>query len=566
MPFITANNGPDAGRQYDLDVPKSIVGRHPDCEIVVDVGAVSRQHAQIVADGKKFFVEDLQSRNGTYLNDQIIQGRQPLRDGDMLRVCDVAFTFHSDDSAAVEGITTDNAIGKTVAEIGRETVIVDDDDDTDGGSTIMSKLDVSSSHGRIHFSASPEVKLDALIEITRSLGKALSLDDVLPNVLESLFKIFVQADRGFIVMETPAGQLIPMWTKVRRQESEDTIRISRTIVRQVMESKEAILSADAASDERFEMSQSIADFRIRSMMCAPLMDTEGRALGVLQVDTLDQRKRFQQEDLEVLASVAAQAGIAVDNAQLHENALKQHELQRDLELAHEVQRGFLPDKPPQLEAYNFFNYYQPANHVGGDYFDYIPLPDGRVAVIVADVVGHGIAAALLMAKLAAEARFQLASEASPSIAVNNLNDAISNLQLDRFITMIMAVFEPTTHEVTIVNSGHMAPLYRQQDGSISEPGEACAGLPLGILAGHEYGNEKITLAPGETLTMYTDGINECCNANGDQYGIDRLRKHVAAASDGVPGSIGKTIVDDCRAYLGDGTQDDDMCLVSFGRA
>ena len=226
----------------------------------------------------------------------------------------------------------------------------------------MSKLDVSSSsRGGLHVSASAEVKLAAMVEITQSLGRALALDEVLPQVLKSLFKIFVQADRGFIVLQTPDGKLIPRWVRLRREDANDTLRISRTIIRHVMESKEAILSADAASDERFEMSQSIADFRIRSMMCAPLLDNEGNAFGALQIDTLDQRQRFTKEDLELLVSTASQAAIAIQNAQLHEQALKQREMERDMQLASEVQHGFLPDQRPELPGYEFFDYYQPAD-------------------------------------------------------------------------------------------------------------------------------------------------------------------------------------------------------------
>ncbi len=562
MAYVTANNGPDAGGRYELSDKPSILGRHPDCEIVVDAGAVSRQHAQICADGTSFYIEDLQSRNGTYVNDQMIEGRRVLTDGDQLRVCDVAFTFHGGERGQLGDVTKDEST-KTVNANPRETILIDDDGDS-SGSTIMSKLDVLSSHGRIQLTASPEVKLDALIEITQALAKALSLDEVLPGVLNSLFKIFVQADRGFIVMRRD-DELVPMWTKVRRPDSDSTLRISRTIVRQVMETKEAILSADAASDERFEMSQSIADFRIRSMMCAPLLDSEGNALGVLQIDTLDQRKRFQQQDLEVLASVASQAGIGIDNARLHDESLKQIELQRDLEVAHEVQRGFLPDKPPALDGYQFFNYYEPANHVGGDYFDYITLPDGRVAIIVADVVGHGIAAALLMAKMASEARYCLASESDVGAATVRLNEAITGLNLDRFITMVLAVLDPETHEVTVANAGHMAPLYRLQDGSLEEPGEHLAGVPLGIMSGMEYNTCTFTVSPGESFTMYTDGINECSNPDGDMYGIDRLREHIRQRSNGSLDSLGKIIIDDVRSYLGGRPQDDDMCLVCVGR-
>ncbi|MEQ8784932.1 MAG: SpoIIE family protein phosphatase [Pirellulaceae bacterium] len=566
MAYLTANNGPDQGRRYELRLPNSLVGRHPDCAIHVDVGAVSRQHAQIVRDGKDFYVEDLKSRNGTFVNDERVEGRLKLNSGDQLRVCDVAFTFSSEQppqghgaGLAIPATNTKPGVGP-----GMGTVFIDDADQ-ESSSTIMSKLDVSSHHGRVQLSASPEAKLDALLEITRSLGKALALDEVLPQVLNSLFKIFVQADRGFIVMRTDDGRLIPMWTKVRRENAEDTIRISRTIVSQVMETQEAILSADAATDSRFEMSQSIADFRIRSMMCAPLVDSEGHSMGVLQIDTLDQRKRFQSEDLEVLASVASQAGIAIHAAQMHENALKQRAVERDLEVAHEVQRGFLPETPPDIAGYKFYDYYEPANHVGGDYYDYIRLPDGRIGVIVADVVGHGIAAALLMAKLSAEARYSLASEEDVATAVIKLNDAMCRLGLDRFVTMIVTVLNPTTHEVTIVNAGHMAPMLRHADGTVSEPGESLAGLPLGISAGLEYEQLTVKIAPGETVTMYTDGVNESMSAAGGMYGIDRIRKHVSDSKTAEPGELGQVIIDDVRRFLLGAQQDDDMCLVCYGR-
>jgi serine phosphatase RsbU (regulator of sigma subunit) len=564
MAYLTANNGPDAGRRYELKAPLSLVGRHPDCQIHVDVGAVSRQHAQIVREGREFFIEDLKSRNGTFVNDKKVEGRLKLGHGDQLRVCDVAFTFSAELPPGSPPITSGGGAKTAVSPV-MGTVFIDDAEQ-DSSSTIMSKLDVSSHHGRVQLAASPEVKLNALLEITRSLGKALALDEVLPQVLNSLFKIFVQADRGFIVMKTDDGRLIPMWTKMRRENSDDTIRISRTIVNQVMESQEAILSADAATDTRFEMSQSIADFRIRSMMCAPLVNSEGKSMGVLQIDTLDQRKRFQTEDLEVLASVAAQAGIAIHAAQMHENALKQRAVERDLEVAHEVQRGFLPEHPPAVDGYQFYDYYEPANHVGGDYYDYIRLPDGRVAVIVADVVGHGIAAALLMAKLSAESRYSLASEEHVAKAVITLNDGMSRLGLDRFVTMIVTVLDPRTHEVTIVNAGHMAPLLRRADGGVEEPGEDLAGLPLGITAGLEYQQLKIKVEPGEMIVMYTDGVNESMNAEGEMYGIDRMRQIAAAAADSDPQKLGQAIIDDVGRFLKNAQQDDDMCLVCYGRA
>jgi len=312
------------------------------------------------------------------------------------------------------------------------------------------------------------------------------------------------------------------------------------------------------------MSQSIAELRIRSMMCAPLLDSEGNPLGVLQVDTLDQRKRFQPEDLEVLTTVAIQAGIAVHNAQLHESALKRKELEQDLELAKEVQKAFLPQTQPQLPGYEFFDFYRPMIFVGGDYYDYITLPDGRTAVIVADVVGHGIAAAMMMAKVSAEAKFCLASESHPATAVTMLNSRLSAMQVERFVTFVAVVLDPIKHEATIVNCGHMAPIWRRSGTAIEEPGDDLVGLPLGIMEDLKYRQKTISLEAGDVLAMYTDGINEAMNPKGQQYTIERIRNHVRNGGSQLQ-AIGETIVDEVLAHVGSGSQTDDMCLVLLQR-
>ena len=162
------------------------------------------------------------------------------------------------------------------------------------------------------------------------------------------------------------------------------------------------------------MAESIVDFHIRSMICAPLVDRDGNSLGVIQLDTLDPRNRFKKDDLDVLVSVACQAAFAVENAQLHEAAMHDQAIRRELAVAHEVQRGFLPSAAPRIPEYDFFEFYEPANQLGGDYYDYVELPGGRLAVVVADVSGKGISASLLMAKLSAETRYCLASEPSPA--------------------------------------------------------------------------------------------------------------------------------------------------------
>ncbi len=556
MPILQVIHGPDPGRKLQFDGERTVLGRHPECDVVLDAAAVSRQHARIVRENGQYFLEDLGSRNGTLLNGAPIKGRRLLHDGDQLVICDLSFQFYG--SPPSDMLAGPPLSGDSVQ------LFVDEQDK--GNSTIMSKVDVSSSRSSMTLDIRPEAKLKAMFEIAHNLSRTLSLDEVLPKLLDSLFTIFMQADRGFVVLaSSPNGPLIPKAFKLRRPDDDTAVRISRTIVRQAIEGKEAVLSADAASDARFNMSESITDFHIRSLMCAPLLDAEGQPLGVIQIDTLDQRSRFTEEDLEILASIASQAAIAVDNAQLHEKALQQQALQRDIQLARQVQMGLLPARPPELPGYHFFHYYEPAREVGGDYFDYIPLPGGGVAVVVADVSGKGVSAALLMAKLSGEVRYSLASERDPDQAVRRINATFSRDEwADRFITFIAVIVHPKSHEVTIVNAGHMAPLLRKSSGEVSPVADDQAGVPLGVQADYPYVASHLKLRPGESLTIYTDGFSEAMNADNELYGTDNLVRQVEAKAVDID-ELGQHIVDDVRHFAGGHPQSDDMCLVCFGR-
>jgi serine phosphatase RsbU (regulator of sigma subunit)/pSer/pThr/pTyr-binding forkhead associated (FHA) protein len=562
MALLQMIRGTNPGQEFPLDRERAVLGRHPECDIVLDVGAISRQHAQILRVNNQFFVEDLKSRNGTFVNGQLIRGRHPLKDQDRVKICDLLFAFHSGKPGAAGGKDPQSAADTS---LDNPAMLVDDSDNP--GTTIMSTVDIQSSRTGVQLSVNADAKLKALLEITRNLGTAVSLDQVLKKVLDSLFKIFLQADRGFVVLyDADRNALIPKAVKHRRADNEDTIRISRTIVGQVMTSKKAILSADAASDSRFDSSQSVADFRIRSMMCAPLVDSEGDALGVIQIDTLDQRSRFQADDLELLASVACQAAVAVENAQLHETAMRQQSLERDLELAHKVQQGILPSAPPQLPGYEFFDFYDPASQVGGDYFDYVPLPNSRFGVVLADVSGKGMPAALVVARLSSEARYSLASEATPALALDRLNQSFSRSGWeDRFVTLVLAVIDLQTHLVTIANAGHMPPLLRCKDHSVKPIGADEAGVPLGVDADVRYCQTELTLGPGEYLTIFTDGISEAMNSKQELFGLARLERLLNTKQVRGASALGAAILDDVKQFVGDHQQMDDMCLLCFGR-
>ena len=459
-----------------LEGASVILGRHPACDIVLESASVSRQHARILNADGTFYLEDLHSRNGTFWNGLPVNQRQLLGENDEIGICDLAFAFHLS-PPELNSTPTVRQSGATA-----QCMMVDDEVTPADESSVMSKLNLPAGASGWRLELNTEAKLKALIEISRNLGQALGLVEVLPKLLDSLFAIFLQADRGFIVLRDPqTKRLVPKAIKYRRREDTQTVRISRTIVNNVMASKEALLSADAATDVRFDMAESIVDFHIRSMMCAPLVSRDGESMGVIQLDTLDPRNRFKQDDLDVLVSVACQAAFAVENAQLHETAMRDQAIRRELAVAHEVQRGFLPSMAPRIPEYDFFEFYESANQLGGDYYDYIDLPGGRLAVVVADVSGKGISASLLMAKLSAETRYCLASESSEAEAVGRINRAFCQTGWeDRFVTMVLAVLDPKRHNVTIVNAGHLPPLLRRGPGLVEPVGESVSQLPVGV--------------------------------------------------------------------------------------
>jgi len=186
-------------------------------------------------------------------------------------------------------------------------------------------------------------------------------------------------------------------------------------------------------------------------------------------------------------------------------------------------------------------------------------------VALGDVSGKGVPAALLMAKLSAEARYCLVSETSPGAAVFRLNNVFCDSSWeDRFITLVLAVLDPARHEVTVVNAGHMAPLLRSAAGTVEEVAEGGAALPLGVDNDVLYAPFTLTLSPGDSLTLYTDGFSEAMNVANEFYGAERVRAGLAAASGSVV-ALGQYVLEDVRRFVGNRTQADDMCVTCFGR-
>jgi serine phosphatase RsbU (regulator of sigma subunit) len=575
VPFLRVEQGSCPGQILEVAGERVVIGRHPSCEIVLDNAAVSRQHAQISESHGSYYLEDLRSRNRTFLNGRPVEGSAELRDGDAIQFCDLEFRFFFEppveedrptatgkrDAAEAPGapyaaVPLHGEAGS--AEAVPATALVE------SGSSILSTVPVGEASSLL-LMVKPEQKLRAVLDIGRALGSALELDDVLEKTIDGLFRVFPQADHGFVLLkEAEKPRLHVKAAKSRRQE-EAPVGVSMTVVRRAMKEGEAILSADVAGDARFSGSESLASMSLRSVVCVPLYGQSEDPLGVVQLDSADVSRPFSKDDLDVLASVAGQIGLAVENARLHSELIAQRDMQRELEFATQVQLGFLPSHPPVVPGYEFFDHYEAAQRVGGDYFDYVELPDGRVAVTVGDVAGKGVPAALLMARLFSSARYQLLTRATPGEALSALNAEIARTALGhRFITCLFAVLDPKAQTVTVANAGHMAPLIRAADGSVAPLGQKESGMPIGIARDQDFVEVSRPFGPGELLLMYTDGVTEAMDDENDLYGRERLVKLLAAGPASIRDVV-EAVVADVTRFSGDKPQRDDICLVGFRR-
>lgn len=552
MAVLKFVKGANLGATKELNAERIVVGRNADCFVVLNVPAVSREHAVIRRIQGKYYIEDLKSRNGTFVNNKEVTARTLLKDNDKIKICDNEMAFY-EGSAPKKELPPEMVAGADVEA------------DEPDSSTVEATLNQSSKQV---LEAQPAEKLAMLLEISAELSQTFNQEQLLPKIVDRLFGVFRQADRAFIVM-SDEGRLIPRVTKTRRQEDEGKATFSRKIINRCIDTGQSFLSEDAMADSRLgDLSQSIADCRIRSVMCVPLMSRgDNKAFGVIQLDTQDRFKKFTQDDLKLLLSVAGQAAVAVENAQMHETIVARSGLERDLKLANQVQMSFLPKRAPQPAGYEFAAHYLSAQEVGGDYYDFIPLPGPRYGVMLGDVAGKGVPAALLMAKVSADARFCMLTEPDLATAVGKLNEQMQEAGLlDRFVTLGAGLIEPAKHQVTFVNAGHLPPLvYRKATNSFEEGiSRDQSGFPLGVVEGIPYESAMTNLDSGDSVLLFTDGITEAKNKNDVEFQFDGVLTALKNCQK-TPKAMVDCLVAAIREHAKGCKQHDDITIVAFGR-
>ncbi len=553
------------GQTFSLQNQEIVLGREEICHIVVPNNAVSRKHARIINENGLYYIEDLKSRNKTIVNNREITERWLLKHDDRIKICDFQYLFQEDPKAQ-------SVQPKLPPEFGRqqdssETTEPEGPSET---SSIEHVLAAKGSEADLIL-GQPSDRLRALLDISVSLSKTGDLESLLDTIADTSFGIYRQADRCFIIM-AEEKRLHAKVTKARRKIDTDVASFSKTIVRKCMESQTAYLSEDASSDSSMGAAQSIAEFRIRSVMCVPLIGSDGTSIGAMQLDTQDRGKKFKQDDLKMLMIVANLASVAIEKARLQENTLLREKLQYEIEIARKVQLDFLPRDMPNVDGYEFYAAYSAAQTVGGDYYTFIKLADGRIAVLLGDVAGKGVPAALLMAKLSAEARYCMLTQPDVPTAIQMLSDSLIHGGIGhRFVTMAAMVLNPKDHTVTIVNAGHLNPMrYRAKDRSLVEIiSNEQSGLALGIVEGFPYESIEIQLEPGDQILTFTDGVTDATSPQEEMFNYDGVMATIARGTpDGPitsPKILGEQLFNSVRKHANGRPQNDDIAIVVFGR-
>ena len=525
---------------------KTTIGRSARSDVCIPDAFASRLHAEVRQEGDAFWLHDLGSANGTKYNGNTVTGPIPLIDGGEIQIGETVLRFADDRSKprniSATFVADTDALdpSKTIALTGRRnptTEILD--------SQFSSRTDL----------------LGLISKVGVTLLSATGLDDTLNQVASLVFEA-VPAERVVIMLrdESSDGGMQIKVARVRgKDETPDEVRISRNVMTEVVENGKAVLTSDAQHDPRFA-SQTIVLQGIRSVLAVPLSVDERNVFGLIYADSPTYESTFKEEHLDILTTLASVASIRVENASLMDERINRERMERELELATEIQQRFQPSGPPVVEGYEFQGMSFSCYEIGGDYYDFIPRHDGQMLVALGDVSGKGTAAALLMSSLHAAMHAQVAAKTPLEDMVVSINKYLSeNTPANRFITLFTAELDTGSGSIRFINAGHNPPLIGRADGTIEQL--ASGGLPLGIMPFAEYDVGSARLSPGDVLVIYSDGVSEANNLAEDEFGMDRLTAVISANVSRSASGIRDKVESALSAFTGTAAPNDDITLV-----
>lgn len=504
---------------HDLKTGEVVIGRATTVGLVVNDSSVSRQHARFVQHDNAWWIEDLGATNRTQLNGETIDGRTRLKPGDRLR-------------------------------LGGTTVQVLDEPSPGASMPATSVPSMDGSESR------QAARLQLLNEIHRALATAISLPELLQLILDRSFEV-LRPEEGVILLRGGDGQFTPAASR-RVPGLAGQLAVSRRLIDEVAGKAKPALVLDAALDERFAGSDSIVASGIRSVLAAPLVDASG-TLGLIALCSRASVRRFSENDLDLLVSLASAASLRVRNVALAEEAAARKVLERELSIAHDLQMSMLPRDLPARPEIALAARLQPAREIGGDLYDFV-LDDHRLWFIIGDVAGKSIAAALYMAVAKTLFRATTAGAESAAVVAARMNRELcrDNEQMT-FVTAIVGCLDLTSGALALVDAGHNPAFLISPDGKITSPALAKC-MALGVVDG-EYVETTIPMTPGATVALYTDGATDARSPSGDQFGMERLERAFAEAGRQLPEAIVSHVTTAVGRFEAGAPAEDDLTLL-----
>lgn len=506
-----------------------------------DDAGLSRQHLIFERAGDQWTVRDLGSKNGTSVNGERINAAHTLRSGDRVTAGHLTLEFAAGGSEVSPQGTVEFVESNVVT-----TATTDVASSLEG---IMGPGEDDGTKTRV-FTGSLQTRV--LLRAGRELAGQKSLAELFEVIMDLSLEA-VGAGRG--VLMTLEGDDL----KVRASRG-NGFQISSKVRDDVIKQGKSVLVIDALTDKAFRERASIVQQNIRSMLAVPLQ-AKDRVIGLIYVDSPNMIRPFTAEDLNLLTVMANVAAIRIEHARLIEVEQTERLLATELDQAAKIQKGLLPQSAPQVPGLDLAGNTSACRTVGGDYYDFLTYPDGRVGMLVGDVAGKGMPAALMMSSL--QARVQVLFEEPDDLArkVARLNKAITtNCPDNRFITFFICVIDTARGELTYCNAGHNPPLLVRKSGEVEKL--TTGGIILGIMANMPYAEAKVPFGPGDVLVLFSDGITEAARVDIDEeFGEDRLAEVIRANSNRPGTEIIDTLIQSVFTFTQGAPPADDMTVV-----
>ncbi len=529
-----------SGKRQLVRISKSPfqIGRLAECELSLRDSRISRTHAQVVIEDGNYYLEDLNSRHGVFVNGKKVM-RHQLIPNDRI-------DFGIEDSYHL--------------------IFTYETGDTE---RLLAQLDaVPSSHATGNLA-----KLRAVLEVARALESSLSLDDVLGAVVDAAL-VVTSAERGFLLLYSGEGS--PLEMKIARDQhgrplDESDLRVPRGVIARALNQRRDLLSMNF-DPTQMDTEKSIVDLELRSVVCLPLvririghqhetsqLSTKNDTLGVLYMDSRVGNADLSAGNRELLQSLAIETSTVLENARLMTQEREKRRMEQELSIAREIQRSLLPSKLPDTGWFRAVGSSQACFQVGGDYYDVMELSETLWGAVVADVSGKGVSAALLTSLLQGAFFATAGQQAELSEIMGRINRYVcERSQLRNYATVFYTTLE-RDGQARWINAGHCPPLVVRASGKVDLlNATAC---PVGLFPASVFGQDKVKLGTGDKLVIYTDGVSEAENAAGQQFGEDRLLELVEKHSAAPAAEMHRLIIDAVGAFTAGAAQNDDVTLV-----